>query len=70
MISHGWRVGPDLVFAGTEEGNFFALDAESGEPLWQFRTGADVRSNPIAFDIDRKQHIAVAAGQALFVFGL
>ena len=60
----------DLVFAGTEEGNFFALDAESGEPLWHFQTGDDVRSNPIAFEIDGKQHIAVASGQVLFVFGL
>ncbi|HSF14267.1 MAG TPA: PQQ-dependent dehydrogenase, methanol/ethanol family [Vicinamibacteria bacterium] len=60
----------DLVFAGSEEGNFFALDANTGEPLWQFQTGGDVRANPIAFEIDGKQHIGVAAGRAIFVFGL
>lgn len=59
-----------LVFAGSGEGNFFALDAETGDPLWQFQTGGGVRSNPIAFTIDGKQHIAVSSGQALFVFGL
>ena len=59
-----------LVFAGTSEGNFFALDAQSGEPLWQFQTGAEVRSNPIAFEIEGKQHIAVTSGRVLFVFGL
>ena len=28
-----------LVFSGIEEGNFYALDAKSGKPLWQFPTG-------------------------------
>ena len=42
----------DLVFAGTEEGNFFALDAESGEPLWQFQTGGDaLQSNLLSLFI-------------------
>jgi alcohol dehydrogenase (cytochrome c) len=59
-----------LVFAGAEEGNFFALDAATGEPRWQFQTGGGVRANPIAFEIDGRQHIAVAAGKAILVFGL
>ena len=59
-----------LVFAGSGEGNFFALDADTGDALWQFQTGGAVRSNPIAFTIDGKQHIAIASGQAIFVFGL
>jgi alcohol dehydrogenase (cytochrome c) len=59
-----------LVFAGTNEGNFFALDAESGRLLWQFQTGGRVRANPISFTIDGKQHVAIGAGYALFVFGL
>ena len=60
----------DLVFAGSEEGNFFALNALNGEPVWRFQTGGRVRSNPISFAIDGKQHIAVSSGRALFVFGL
>jgi alcohol dehydrogenase (cytochrome c) len=59
-----------LVFAGSNEGNFFALDAANGKPLWDFQTGATVRSNPIAFLIDGRQHVAIAAGKGLFVFGL
>jgi alcohol dehydrogenase (cytochrome c) len=59
-----------LVFAGAEEGNFFALDARTGEPRWQFQTGGSVRSNPISFQIEGKQQIAVAGGRAIFVFGL
>lgn len=59
-----------LVFGGSDEGNFFALDAETGKPLWDFQMGGAVRSNPISFAIDGRQYVAVSAGSALFVFGL
>ena len=59
-----------LVFSGSDEGNFYALDARSGKPLWDFQTGAAVQSNPISFAVDGKQHVAVAAGRVLYVFGL
>ena len=59
-----------LVFGGTNEGNFFALDARSGRALWQFQTGGAVRANPISFAVDGRQHVAIAAGRAIFVFAL
>jgi alcohol dehydrogenase (cytochrome c) len=59
-----------LVFAGSNEGNFFALDAKSGRVLWQFQAGGAIRSNPISFAADRRQHVAVAAGRAFIVFAL
>jgi alcohol dehydrogenase (cytochrome c) len=59
----------DVVFGGTYEGYFFALDANSGQPLWHFQTGGRIGANPITFLVDGKQYIAVAAGQSLFVFG-
>ena len=62
--------GGGLVFGGTEEGNFFALDAENGKPLWDSQLGAAIRANPMSFAIDGKQFVAIAAGSALFVFGL
>jgi alcohol dehydrogenase (cytochrome c) len=57
-----------LVFGGNRDGNFFALDAESGRPLWWFQTGGPIGANPITFLVKEKQHIAIAAGQALFAF--
>ena len=36
-----------LVFGGSDEGNFFALDAKTGKPLWDFQTGGP--SAPIRF---------------------
>ncbi len=59
-----------LVFGGSNEGNFYALDGKTGKPLWDFQTGGGIVANPISFSIDGKQHVAIAAGQALFVFGL
>jgi alcohol dehydrogenase (cytochrome c) len=59
-----------LVFGGSDEGNFYALDALNGKPLWDFQTGGPITANPISFSIEGKQHIAIAAGHSMFVFGL
>lgn len=59
-----------MVFGGSNEGNFYALEAMIGKPLWDFQTGGPMVSNPISFLIDGKQHVAMASGHALFVFGL
>jgi alcohol dehydrogenase (cytochrome c) len=59
-----------LVFGGTNEGQVFALDAATGELRWRFQTGGTVHANPMAFSIDGKERIAIAAGHAIFVFGL
>jgi alcohol dehydrogenase (cytochrome c) len=59
-----------LVFGGSNEGSVYALDATTGAPLWDFQTGGPVAANPIAFLVDGRQHVAIAAGGALFVFAL
>jgi alcohol dehydrogenase (cytochrome c) len=59
-----------LVFTGDAEGNFTALDAASGKALWHFQTGAAVYASPMAFALDGKEYIAIAAGSSLYVFGL
>jgi len=59
-----------LVFSGTDEGNFFALDAGAGKPLWDFQTGGSISSNPISFTMDGHQYVAIAADRVLYVFGL
>ena len=59
-----------LVFGGSNEGNFFALDDRTGKALWQFQTGGAIRANPISFSVDDRQLVAIAAGNAMIVFGL
>src|SRR5262249_23811321 len=41
-----------LVFGGSNEGNFFALDANTGQPLWQFQTGAPIEASPMSYTAD------------------
>jgi alcohol dehydrogenase (cytochrome c) len=59
-----------LVFTGDAEGNFIALDAQSGKALWHFQCGASVYSSPMTYAVEGKQFVAVAAGSSLFAFGL
>jgi len=59
-----------LVFTGDAEGNFIALDAASGKPLWHFQMGGAVYASPMAFAVDGKEYIAIAAGSSLYAFGL
>jgi alcohol dehydrogenase (cytochrome c) len=59
-----------VVFSGSDEGNFFALDAKSGKPLWDFQTGGRIAANPISASIDGKQCVVIAAGNVLYVFSL
>jgi len=60
----------DLVFSGGREGYFYALNARTGERLWQIALGGQVNSAPMTYVVDGKQHIAVAAGSSLFAFRL
>jgi glucose dehydrogenase len=59
-----------LVFAGTQDGWFKALDAKTGEEVWRINLGAPIRANPIAYESEGKQQVAIAAGQGMFVFAL
>ena len=59
-----------IVFTGDAEGNVIELDAASGKILWHFQTGGDVHSSPMAFAVDGKEYVAVAAGSALYTFSL
>ena len=58
-----------LVF-GASGGVCFALDADTGREVWRVSLGGNTKSAPISFRVDGHQVIAVAAGRALFVFGL
>ncbi|MBI3280590.1 MAG: PQQ-dependent dehydrogenase, methanol/ethanol family [Acidobacteria bacterium] len=59
-----------LVFAGTEEGYFKALDAARGADLWHRNLGGRIIASPISFESQGRQRVAIAAGSGLFVFGL
>ena len=60
----------NLLFGGSDEGYFFALDARNGQLLWKANLGGTVASGPMSYSVDGKQYIAVSAGSSLFVYGL
>jgi alcohol dehydrogenase (cytochrome c) len=62
--------GGGIVFAASGEGNFIALDAKSGKPLWRFGAGASIPSSPISYSIDGKQYVAVSSANVLYSFAL
>jgi PQQ-dependent dehydrogenase (methanol/ethanol family) len=52
-----------LVFYGTMDGWFKAIDARSGKLLWQFKTGSGIIGQPISYrGPDGRQYIAVPSG--------
>lgn len=60
----------DVLFAGSRDGNFVALDARDGSELWRVPLGGQINMNPITYSVDGKQYVAVNSGSSLFVFGL
>ena len=60
----------DLVFGGSVDGYFYALDAASGRELWHVAVGAQVRASPITYAVDGQQYVTIAAGNVIFTFGL
>jgi len=52
-----------VVFYGTMDGWFRAVDARSGKLLWQFKTGSGIVGQPISYrGPDGHQYIAVFSG--------
>lgn len=65
--SHNWgpvlTTGGGLVFAGGTSDRFFrALDARTGEILWEHRTNSGVIGVPTTFAVDGVQYVAVQSG--------
>ncbi|HEX7020356.1 MAG TPA: methanol/ethanol family PQQ-dependent dehydrogenase [Gemmatimonadaceae bacterium] len=53
----------DVVFYGTMDGWFKAIDARSCAVKWQFKTGSGIVGNPIAYKgPDGKEYVAVYSG--------
>ena len=60
----------DLVFGGSADGFFFALDALTGEELWHRNIGGRIHAAPMGYAVNGKQYVAIAAGNAIFSFAL
>jgi PQQ-dependent dehydrogenase (methanol/ethanol family) len=52
----------DVVFYGTLEGYLKAVDAQSGEELYRFKTPSGIIGNVMTYEQDGKQYVAVLSG--------
>jgi PQQ-dependent dehydrogenase (methanol/ethanol family) len=53
----------DVAFYGTMDGWFKAVDARTGAPLWQFKTGSGIIGQPISYrGPDGHQYVAILSG--------
>ena len=60
----------DLLFVGSRDGSFYALNARTGQQLWRASVGGQVVAGPIAYRVNGTQYIAIAAGNTMFSFAL
>jgi mono/diheme cytochrome c family protein len=61
-------VAGGLVFQGTGDGSFLAMNAETGKEVWSYDTQAATLAGPVSYQVDGEQHIAVAAGYGTAFF--
>ena len=59
-----------LLFSGSADGYFFALDAASGEELWNVSLSRWVHAAPMTWSVDGEQFVTIASGNVVFTFGL
>jgi len=69
MCSSLLTTGGGLVFGGEPTGEFNALDAESGDLLYQFQCGSGHHSSPCSYSVDGRQYIAVPTGWGAWTEG-
>jgi alcohol dehydrogenase (cytochrome c) len=51
-----------LVFTGQMTGEFEAFDADTGQLLWSYQTGSGVEGQPVTWEADGVQYVAVTSG--------
>ena len=62
MTASALATAGGIVFGGTADRRFFALDADNGDVLWETRLNGDISGAPVTFEIDGRQYLAVGAG--------
>ena len=51
-----------LLFTGRLNGEFIALDQDTGQTLWKFKTGSAINSPPITYTHHDRQFVTVLSG--------
>jgi alcohol dehydrogenase (cytochrome c) len=51
-----------LVFSGKATGEFVAIDEDTGNIAWQFKTGSGINAQPITYTHNGRQYVSVLSG--------
>ena len=54
--------GGGILFTGRPTGEFVVLDEDSGQVLWEFKTGSSINAPPITYTHKGRQYVTVASG--------
>ena len=54
-----------LLFLGTEDGNFHAMDASTGKDLWTQKLMYGADAPPITYSVNGKQYVAIVDGGSI-----
>src|SRR5262245_10028376 len=54
--------GGGLLFNGKHTGEFFAMDADTGQTLWEYKTSSGVNAMPITWTHKGRQYVTVLSG--------
>ena len=57
--------GGGLLFVGNPQGELEALDQKTGKKLWGFKTGSGIVTNPMSFQVDGRQYVAIVSGWSI-----
>jgi PQQ-dependent dehydrogenase (methanol/ethanol family) len=60
----------DLVFQGSDRGEFFALDARTGKELFKMTVPRAIRASPLTYRANGKQYVAFVASNVVHAFAL
>ncbi len=52
----------NVVFTGKLTGELEAFDTDTGKKLWQFKTGSGIEGQPVTWEQDGVQYVAVSSG--------
>lgn len=60
----------DVLFQGSDTGEFFALDARNGRELFKTKVPRSIRSSPMSYQVNNTQYVAFVASSTIHAFGL
>ena len=74
MVSWTWggllSTDGGLLFYCDDSGAFAAVNAKTGQPLWQFQANQNWHASPMTYAVNGKQYVAIEAGSNVLAFAL